>query len=696
MSSIIQAAARRRHFLFASSFLVPVLPFVISAASAQQSASPNLLPPIEVNPPKNAGGTEPPVDRSSSSRRVVAAPAQQKPADAPPSGTADAAPSVVSPTGVVTPTGQVASSITVITAKDIETQQLRTVPEVLSTVPGLNVVQAGGPGGQTSVFIRGTNSNHTKVLIDGIDASDPSNVNGAFDYAHLLTADSAQIEVLRGPQSGLYGSDAIGGVVSIVTKKGDGPARTTASIETGSFGTFNQSAGLSGSQDNYNYAFNIAHLHASDVPVTPLQLLPRGQQAIGNNYDNMTYSTKTGVDLNELWTVNSVMRYTEATLLFTGDNFNVFPSVPNAAQSNHTVHQFFTREEAVWSLLDGRIKNYFGVNYTNYWNSDVAPGDLVTTVSTGNRIRYDWRSVTQLTTGNDLIVGLEQETIQLQTPTLSAENGNKAGYVELQSEFAKRFFLVANVREDVNDQFGDHTTYRVAPAVILPVTDTKLKASYGTGFKAPTLNQLFQSFPDFNFFANPNLKPEQSTGYDAGFEQPLFNDRVRFGSTYFHNSITDLIDFNSTFTQNINVGLATTEGTENFVAVSLTDRFRVRADYTFTRAVNADTGMQLLRRPKEKWSVTAIWNPLTPLNLSATVLHVSDFLDVNRDGTMSGFQAPGYTIVNLTSDYAINDQLKVFGRIDNVFNVHYQNPTGFLAPGLGVFGGVRFASFGVK
>lgn len=192
------------------------------------------------------------------------------------------------------------------------------------------------------------------------------------------------------------------------------------------------------------------------------------------------------------------------------------------------------------------------------------------------------------------------------------------------------------------------------------------------------------------------LKPEESAGYDAGFEQPLFNERVRFGSTYFHNSITDLIDFNSTFTQNINIGMATTEGTENFVAASITDRFGVRGDYTFTRAVNADTGMQLLRRPKEKWGVTATWNPLTPLNLSATVLHVSNFLDVNRDGTMSGFQAPGYAIVNLTSDYAINDQLKVFGRIDNLFNVHYQNPTGFLAPGLGVFGGVRFASFGVK
>ena len=695
MPSVIKAASRRRRFLLASSFLLSVLPLGISAANAQQSASPNLLPPIEVSPPKNVDTTEPPADRSSSSRRVVAAPAQQTPPDALPAGTPDSAPTVVSPTGVVTPTGQIASSITAITAKDMETFQQRTVPDVLSTVPGLNVVQSGGPGGQTSVFIRGTNSNQTKVLIDGIDASDPSNVNGAFDFAHLLTAGVAQVEVLRGPQSGLYGADAIGGVVSIITNKGDGPARTTASIESGSFGTFNQSIGLSGSQDNFNYAFTVAHLHAGDVPVTPLQLLPPGQQAIGNNYDNMTYSTKTGVDINEFWSVNSVLRYTEATLLFTGDNNN-FPSSPNAAQSDHTVHQFFTREEAVWSLLDGRIKNYFGVNYTNYWNSDMAPGDLGATITTGNRIKYDWRAVTQIATGNNLIVGLEQETFQLDTPALSAESGNKAGFVELQSEFAKRFFLVANVREDDNDQFGDHMTYRVAPAVILPFTDTKLKASYGTGFKAPTLNQLFQSFPDFGFMANPNLKPEESKGYDAGFEQPLFNDRVRFGSTYFHNNITDLIDFNSTFTQNINIDQATTEGTESFVAASLTDRFRMRADYTFTRAVDADTGMQLLRRPKEKWSVTATWNPLTPLNLSATVLHVSSFIDVSRDGTVSGLQAPGYTIVNLTSDYAINDQLKIFGRIDNLFNVHYQNPTGFLAPGLGVFGGVRFASFGVK
>jgi len=680
--SIFCVARRRRVGLFAFSFLLTDLSLGIPSVAAQQSASPNLLPTITVTQPKKP-------------KKKVAA--NQQPVEAAASDKSNAtAPVVVSPTGVVTPVGEVANSITVVTDKDIATQQNRTVPEILNRVPGLNVVQTGGPGGQTSVFIRGTNSNQTKVLLDGIDISDPSTPNGAFDFAHLPTADIQQLEVLRGPQSGLYGSDAIGGVISVVTQKGDGPPRATASIETGSFKTFNQSVGLSGSQDNFNYAFSVAHLNAGDVPVTPLQLLPPGQKPIGNNYDNMTYSTKTGVDINEFWTVNSVVRYTDATLLFTGDNFNVFPSVPNASQSTHTVHQLFTREEAVWSLLDGRIKNFFGVNYTNNWTSDIAPGDLISTVTTGDRIKYDWRTVTQLAPGNNLVIGLEQQTDRLDTTGLSAENGNKAGYVELQTEFAKRFFMVANIRDDFNDQFGEHATYRVAPAVILPVTETKFKASYGAGFKAPTLSELYQNFPDFNFFGNPNLKPEESSGYDAGFEQPLFNDRVRFGSTYFHNSLTNLINTNATFTSYANVGLATTEGTENFVSAKLTDRFLIRADYTFTRAVDASTGIQLLRRPKEKWSTTATWIPIDPLTLSATVLHVSDWLDVTRDGTVSGIVAPGYTIVNLRGDYAIGDQIKLFARIDNLFNLHYQNPTGFLAPGFGIFGGIRVASYGVK
>jgi vitamin B12 transporter len=704
MSSIQTAASRRRSYLLASTVLAPIVSLGISEAAAQQSASPNLLPKIQVEAPtdRSRPAPEPAADRPSVSRPVVRA-ARQAPTDAQPS----AAPSqekavVVSPTAIETPIDQVANSVTVITARDMERDQRRTAPDALSTVPGLNVVQSGGPGGLTSVFTRGTNANHTKVLIDGIDVSDPGNPARVFDLGQLLTYDLQQIEVLRGPQSGLYGADALGGVISVITKKGEGPPRATGMIEGGSFGTFNQTAGVSGSQDRFNYAFNVGHFRASDVPVTPLELLPPGQKAIGNAYDNMTYSTKLGADVSENLTLNAVARYTDATLRFTGDAFDpvTFSSSPAAAQSTQTVHQLFTRGEAVWSALDGRIKNYFGVNYTNHWNYNISPGDAAPTITTGDRVKYDWHTVTQLAPYHTVIVGAEHETETLQTSTVSAQNVNKAGYVELQSQFANRLFMVENIRQDDNDRFGEHPTFRLAPALIIPITETKLKGSYGSGFKAPTLNQLFVSFPAFFFFANPNLKPEESIGYDAGFEQPLFNDRVRFGSTYFHNDITNLIQpvFNSaTFTStNTNIGRATTEGTENFVAATITDRVRVRADYTVTRTVDAMTGLELLRRPKEKWSANVIWSPIDQLTLSATVLHTGSFVDVSRDFSIQRLLAPAYTVVNVAADYAVNDEIKIFGRVDNLFNVHYQNPTGFLQPGLGVYGGMRVASYGVK
>src|SRR5438477_857342 len=184
---------------------------------------------------------------------------------------------VVSATLIETPINEIGSSVTLIPAEEIERKQERTLPDVLRTVPGLNVVQTGGPGGKTSLFTRGTNSNHTKVLIDGIDANDPSQ-DGVFDFGQVVTSDIAQVEVLRGPQSSLYGSDALGGVINIVTKKGEGPPRFTGMLEGGWFDTFNQSASASGSISAFNYSFNVAHVLVDNTPVTPLDLLPPGRK----------------------------------------------------------------------------------------------------------------------------------------------------------------------------------------------------------------------------------------------------------------------------------------------------------------------------------------------------------------------------------------------------------------------------------
>jgi vitamin B12 transporter len=598
---------------------------------------------------------------------------------------------VVSPTGVPTPIDQVANSVTVITAADIEREQRRTVPDVLSTVPGLNVIQAGGPGALSSIFMRGTNPNHVKILIDGIDVSDPSNTARVFDVGQMLTGDIDRIEVLRGPQSGLYGADALGGVIAITTKKGEGPPRFATTLEAGSFRTFNQTASLSGSTDRFDYAFNALHFRAADTPVTPLALLPPGRARIGDFYDNVTASTKLGAAVTDNLSANFVARYTDATYRFTGDDFSTFPSAPAASQSTQVVHQFFTRGEAVWSLWDGRFKNYFGLAYTDHWNWSGSPGSAPT-VNKGDRTKLDWRGVVALMPGQTLVLGLERENERLRTVTVAADNGNSAGYVELQTSYADRFFLVANARLDDNDAFGSHATYRVAPAVIVPFSETKLKGSVGSAFKAPTLSQLYVDFPAFNFFGNPALKPEESTGYDIGFEQPVWGGRARFGATYFHNDITNLITSNATFTSYDNIGSAETSGVEAFVFVKLTDRLKVRGDYTYTKAIDATTGLELLRRPRHKASATAYWDPTDRLSLSATVLRVSSWVDGNRDFSIPRLTAPGYTVVNLAADYMVNENLKVFGRIDNLFNEQYQDPTGFMRPGFAVFGGMRLAN----
>lgn len=626
---------------------------------------------------------------------------------------------VVSPTTIPTPAVQIASSVTVITSADIERQHYLTVPDTLTAVPGLNVVQSGGPGGQTSVFIRGTNSNQVKVLIDGVDASDPSNPNGAFDFAHLLTGDIARIEVLRGPQSGLYGSDAIGGVISITTKKGEGPAKITASLEGGSFQTFNQTAGLSGSQGGFNYAFNVLHFRAGSVPVTPLNLLVPGEKRNNDNYDNWTYSSRLGADLSDNLAVNLIGRYTEAKHGLTADDAVNFPpnSAPEVLQDTQRNHQLFTRGEVVWSLLDGRFKNFFGVNYSNQWTWFFDPnpdsfnpfGSVAPPITNvGQRLKFDWRGEIGVAPGQTLVLGLEDQKESLRTDstatepgvqtTTTASTGNKAAYVELQSEFNKRFFFVSNIRYDDNDSFGAHTTWRIAPNFIVPGTETKLKATYGTGFKAPTLVELFVNNPSLFQVANPNLQPEISTGYDFGFEQPVLNGRVNFGLTYYRNDVRNLIVnvFNgATFTATyVNVGRANMYGIESFASAAVTDELKVRVDYTTTHTRDETTNLGLLRRPGNKTSVVAIWTPLNQLTLSATVVHVSSWVDVNRDTAVfiPRLDAPSYTTVNLAANYNVTKNVTVFARADNMFNYQYQNPYGFLRPGLGVYGGLRIGN----
>ncbi len=588
---------------------------------------------------------------------------------------------IVSATRLPTPQSQLGSSVTVITAADIAAEQLLTVTDVLKLVPGLNVVQSGGPGGQTSVFIRGTNSNHTKVLIDGIDVSDPSNASATFDFGQLLAADIERIEVLRGPQSGLYGSDAIGGVISITTRSGKGPFKLSGSVEGGTFRTNDESVSLGGTSDQFQYAATVDHLHAGSTPVTPLELVPPGGARQEDYDDNTTASTRLGYTVAPGFDLNLVGRFTDAHYAFTDD-----PTFQPPEQSKSDTSQYYTRLSGHLTSFDGVLDQTLGVAYSNVWTLNQDP-EFGTSVNTGDRVKLDWLGAVHLYPDETLVLDAEHARDAIHEPIEAAETDNAAA-VELQSQLGENLYSAVNLRYDDNTRFGSKVTWRIAPAYVIFDSDTRISASAGSGFKAPTLGDLYQSFPPY-FFANPNLKPETSTGYDLGVEQGLFNKSTQVGVTWFRNDISNLITTDVTGTTYANVGRAVSQGVESFIAWRPLQALHLRADYTFTQSDDDILHEELLRRPKHKATVDAAWQVNDGFSLDATVLYVGSWIDGSRDFSVPRLTAYAYTTVNVAASFTVTSRWSVFGRLDNLFDRRYQDPVGFLQPGLGVYAGVR-------
>jgi vitamin B12 transporter len=271
---------------------------------------------------------------------------------------------------------------------------------------------------------------------------------------------------------------------------------------------------------------------------------------------------------------------------------------------------------------------------------------------------------------------------------IAAEVTDDAGAVELQSHLGEHFYSALNLRYDDNEHFGSKVTWRFAPAYVISGSDTRLSASAGTGFKAPTLGELYQNFAPF-FFANPNLKPETSRGYDLGVEQGLFNKAIQVGATVFRNEISNLITTDVTGTTYANVGRALTRGVESFIGWQPLRALHLRADYTYTLADDVIHHQELLRRPKHKATLDASWQVTDTISLDTTVLYVGSWIDGNRDFSIPRLTAPAYTTVNVAVNYAVLSHLSVYGRVANLFDRHYQDPVGFLQPALGLFVGVR-------
>ena len=590
-----------------------------------------------------------------------------------------------------TPVAQVASSVTIITAADIERRQDRSLPDVLREVPGLSITQTGGAGGQTSLFMRGTNSNHVKLIVDGIDMADPSTPSGAADISKLLAGDFARVEVLRGPQGALYGSDAIGGVINVITKVGDGPLAIHASAEGGSFDTFNQSASISGSDNGIHYSASVQHQLSGSTPVTPLNLLPVGQRRNDDFYDNVTATAKVGLDITPNFDLGLVSRYYNSLGKFTGDAFNfvTFASFPSPTRTRVHAVNYQTRGTAHLKLWDGRFDQTFGIAYGSNI-ADTQDPDNGNSRQKGDRIKADWQGNVTVMDGQTLVLGAETTRDALHPglsfgfpSTLARGITTNAGYAEVQSDFGGGLYNSASIRFDDNSRFGSRTTWRVAPAWVIESTGTRLKATAGSGFKAPSLQQLYGTFG-----GNAALKAETSIGYDVGVEQvwgPLSG-----GVTWFHNDIKNLISSGpAPAFLNINIGRARTQGVESFIAWKALETLTLRGDYTYTDAIDGATRRALLRRPGHKASLNADWQATDDLSLDATLLYVGPQIDGNRDFSIPRLKMPDVTTLDLAASYRLTQTWSVFGRLENAFDTTYQSPDGFLRPGIGAYAGLK-------
>jgi vitamin B12 transporter len=593
------------------------------------------------------------------------------------------------------------SAISVVNAATIAATNPTSLVDALRTVPGLDISESGGPGATTTVRLRGGNTGQTLVLIDGVRANDPANASGDFDFAMFAPGAIERIEVLRGPQSALYGSDAIGGVINIITRKGSGPARVDAAIEGGSYGTVSGTGAVSGSKGPWSYAATAA-LQKSDGFSRYGYRIPAIEARFPNlesdGFARVAGSARVGYDSGEGFRFDA-----GALSSFTRSDFDAatgaFPDTPAVAD------RWFSQVNARTSVdtFDGRLTHSLNVfanrNDRKFdettFRINMLPANTTRVVSDfiGDRLGTEYQGTLRMDAFGSLVYGakVEHETAATFTTalrpiarskvsTLAATQDTRSGFALWQLPIGERFNVTLGGRVDDVADVARFETWRSTAAYSIFETGTKLRASAGTGAKAPTLFQLYAPT-----FGNPNLNPEESFGYDAGIDQSLFAGRVNVSLTGFANSFRDLIEFDSTAMRYFNVARAETSGLEASVDVEVIPSFvRLRAAYTNLRAKDLRTNLTLARRPDHVARVAISITPTPDWLIEPRIVTVSDrFSGANETGLLSA-----YTRVDLYMDYRFNGAWKVFARGENILNQRYQEVLNFGTTGPAVYAGL--------
>ncbi len=606
-------------------------------------------------------------------------------------------PIIVSASRIETNQANVASSVSTVTEDDIEDGQYRNVTNAIEPVPGLDVVQSGGPGGVAVAFIRGANSEHTLVLFDGVELNNPASPNRAFNLTNLTLENIERIEVLRGPQSSLYGSDAMGGVINIISKKAGDGLRMNVRSEAGSYNSFTQVGNLSYGNDWLELSNGVTRQDIGSISSAN----SRDGNFEHDGYENTSLSNRVKLLPSELIDATLTTRYDRSNAALDNGG-GVGGDDPNRRFKNE---EFFTRGEITGHLLGKTLTPSLSLSYSHHDLEDTNDPDISSPEFLRSNYRGDLLKLQGVTTWSpaqyfSAVLGAETERERADSYYKSEglygpyedvlgwqDARTNAIFTETRLSYDKSLYLDLGGRLDDHSRFGTYKTWRVAPAYLLD-QDTKLRGSVGTGFKAPSLVQLYSSF------GNSELRPEENVGWDVGVDRDLVKNKLSVSASYYHNYFDNLIAFDpSTFILN-NVRNAETSGCEVATDLKVTESFSLGAAYTYTDSQDDDTGEALLRRPKNKATLTAAYLPTSRIKTQLQWRVYSSRFDTDfSESTPRRTTLGGYGLVNFTVSYQVSDKVELFSRVDNIFDKEYEDVLGFGTLGAAAYGGIKLTLY---
>lgn len=574
------------------------------------------------------------------------------------------------------------SATNVINVSDEESVGKFSFMDAVKGTQGVDYATTGGLGGDSSIFIRGADSYHTQLMLDGIRIYDPTNTQGYFASCNYLSLDNLdRIEISRGPFSSLYGSQSIGGSINMITHKGIGKPTFSYLQEFGSYDTYREKIASQGRLGKLAYSLGVSRVDVRSFYSAKYKNGNHERDPFGNT----NTSLRIDYELNDNFEIGASHRYSYAKYNYDGGWSLPSDDPDNTARFYQNIGTFY---------LSNKINDFLSHKFTygavdiqrRGWEGPDGFGGDGSYWYRGKSNQFKYSFDYNPSTFYNALIGYEyvgDAGSSFWSPTIEPKHkaNSKGIFIQNILRPIDNMFVSFVIRSENHSTFGNNTTYGLSSSYFFEPTNTKLKASIGTGFRAPSLYELFSAY------GSRDLNPEKSKSFDVGFEQSLFENKLSFGSTGFKNHIKDRVESDSLTWIYYNAGDANIYGVENFLEYKFDEKTSIKLTYDYLHARNESDKSRLLRRPKNKVGLL-FQAEIGRLKIAPEVFYVGSRID--KSGS-SYLKLKSYILVNLGLNYKINNNFEVFGRVENVLNYDYQLVYGYETPKASVYGGVKLS-----